>query len=87
MTFIYFKGVFSSIQQRILRFLGKLGEDNIHFLNSVNNSKQGSCFQWGLFINYEDVEETVAWDTQQRVQFTLPFPDVKTNLFLGTVCC
>ena len=35
----------------------------------------------------EALKKAVAWDTQKRLEFVLPFQDLKPSVFLGTYVC
>ena len=35
----------------------------------------------------EALKKAVAWDTQKRLEFVLPFQDLKPSVFLGRYVC
>ncbi|EGC36942.1 DNA-dependent protein kinase subunit [Dictyostelium purpureum] len=59
---LQFKTSIEDLQNRIIRLLGKLGGDNIHFLGEVSLLAPGT-------------ESGVAWDTEQKVLIKIPFTD------------
>ncbi|PRP75851.1 DNA-dependent protein kinase subunit [Planoprotostelium fungivorum] len=56
------------IQEQVLRLLGKLGGDNIYMITDSDH----------------DMNKGIAWDDTKRVRFTLPFPDVKVDLYVDS---
>ena len=58
-----------TVQLKILHFLGSLGgQTNACLLETSTD---------------EIAREAVAWDTQPRLQFAVPFVDMKPNINLG----
>lgn len=59
------------IQHKILQLLGSLGgKTNISLLESSSE---------------ELAEMAVAWDTQKKLSFAVPFMDMKPTIYLGEV--
>ncbi|KAG2383045.1 hypothetical protein C9374_005012 [Naegleria lovaniensis] len=60
------------VQLGIIRLLGKIGGDNANILNKAENSHAN-----------DDI--IITWDTEPRVKFSMPFRDVKMELFFDPV--
>ncbi|EFC47806.1 DNA dependent protein kinase catalytic subunit [Naegleria gruberi] len=59
------------VQLGVIRLLGKIGGDNILILNSASEK--------------EADENIIRWDTEQRVKFSMPFRDVKLELYFDSI--
>ena len=60
----------AELQYRILRLIGKLGGHNFGLVGEMNLAEQGT-------------EVGIAWDTVKRIKFTIPFQDIKPEIYLG----
>ena len=60
------------IRLRVIQLLGSLG-------GQVNRDLAVS--------DSEALKKAVAWDTQKRLEFVLPFQDLKPSVFLGRYVC
>lgn len=70
-TYVHVQGAQSPtalIRLRVIRLLGSLG-------GQVNKELVTS--------DSEALKKAVAWDTQKRLEFVLPFQDLKPSVFLG----
>ncbi|KAL9649605.1 hypothetical protein ABK040_003282 [Willaertia magna] len=59
------------VQISIIRLLGKIGGDN----NLLLKGKVAST----------DSENIIAWDTEKRLKFSMPFRDIKPELFFDSI--
>ncbi|EAL66880.2 DNA-dependent protein kinase subunit [Dictyostelium discoideum AX4] len=59
---LQFKTSIEDLQNRIIRLLGQLGGDNVHFLGKVS-------------LVGEEIVNGVAWDTEPKVLIKIPFAD------------
>ena len=64
----------NQLRQRMLFFLGSLG-------GQIN----GSLVEKGSAAAY--ASKMVAWDSKKRLEFVLPFQDMKPSLYLGVCAC
>ena len=78
------------LQSRIVRLLGRLGGSNIHLIGAMNVAAQST--ESGIMLNnyviifsLSNNYQEMAWDPTPRVKFTVPFPDIKTDIYLDSV--
>ncbi|KAK5584232.1 hypothetical protein RB653_005840 [Dictyostelium firmibasis] len=70
---LQFKTSIEDLQNRIIRLLGQLGGDNVHFLGKVS-------------LVGEEIVNGVAWDTEPKVLIKIPFADQNNiDIYLDVV--
>ena len=64
----------SSIQVKIIRFLGKLGGHNVNLIGDLNLTAMGAGTNVG-----------VAWDTVKRIKYPVPWKDIKPDIYIDNI--
>ncbi|KYQ91591.1 DNA-dependent protein kinase subunit [Tieghemostelium lacteum] len=69
---LQFRSSIVTIQNRIIRLLGRLGGKNYHFLGETNLLAPGT-------------ESGTVWDTESRIKFSVAFIDQKVDIYLDSI--